>query len=129
MRAARTTVPSLALGLFAAALPALARADVPADYQGKPYQGTPSAIPGRVELANVDIGGFNVSYNADHNRTNSAQYEPISGNDYRPDERDLPNICKTNGQNMDKWAGDGGTYPSENDRYWYYIGYAHAQDW
>ena len=69
MRRVRTTV------LFSAIVPlslaaAVARADIPADYQGKPYKGTPSAIPGRVELANLDTGGFNVSYNADHNRMN-----------------------------------------------------------
>src|SRR5690349_5595917 len=94
---------------------------IPADYAGKPYQGTPSVIPGRVELANVDIGGAEVTYHADHNRMNSAGYEPISGNDYRPDETDLPNICKTNTANPDSWVTDGTIYPSEADKYWYYI--------
>ena len=106
-----------------------AHADIPADYPGKPYLGTPSAIPGRVELANVDTGGAEISYHADHNRMNSAGYEPISGNDYRPTEKDLPNICKTNGANPDTWAVDGMVYPSATDKSWYYIGYAHAVDW
>jgi hypothetical protein len=106
-----------------------ASAAIPADYLGKPYKGTPSIIPGRVELANLDTGGAEVSYHADHNRMNSAGYEPISGNDYRPDEKDLPNICKTNGVNPDVWAEDNTTYPSEADKYWYYMGYAHAVDW
>src|SRR5216683_5108649 len=81
-----------------------ARGDVPAGYTGTPYMGTPQAIPGRVELANLDVGGEGVSYHADHNRMNSAVYQPISGNDYRPTEMDLPNICKTNTQNMDHWV-------------------------
>jgi hypothetical protein len=68
-----------AVPLFAAAH---AHAAIPADYLGKPYKGTPSVIPGRVELANVDTGGAEVSYHADHNRMNSAGYEPISGNDH-----------------------------------------------
>jgi hypothetical protein len=105
-----------------------ARADVPTDYKGTPYMGTPSAIPGRVELANLDVGGEGVSYHADHNRMNSAGYEPISGNDYRPTEKDLPNICKTNEMSMDFWV-DGKPYPSDTVRAWYYMGYAHAHDW
>jgi hypothetical protein len=105
------------------------RADIPADYAGTPYLGKPSIIPGRVELTNVDLGGEGVAYHADHRRSNSAGYEPISGNDYRPDDKDLPNICKTNGVNPDVWADDGTTYPSEADKYSYYIGYAHAVDW
>ena len=106
-----------------------ARADVPADYPGKPYMGTPSAIPGRVDLVNVDTGGAEISYHADHNRTNSAGYEPISGNDYRPTEKDLPNICKTNGANPDHWSVDGMVYPSAAMPTEYYIGYAHKVDW
>ena len=106
-----------------------ARADVPADYTGKPYKGTPSAIPGRVDLVNVDTGGAEISYHADHNRMNSAGYEPISGNDYRPDEKDLPNICKTNGTNPDHWVADGSIYPSAAMPTEYYIGYAHSVDW
>jgi hypothetical protein len=106
-----------------------ARADVPADYTGKPYLGTPSAIPGRVDLVNVDTGGAEISYHADHNRLNSAGYEPISGNDYRPTEKDLPNICKTNGANPDHWLADGMLYPSVANPTEYYIGYAHKVDW
>jgi hypothetical protein len=103
-------------------------ADIPAAYKGAPYLGKPSVIPGRVEFANLDIGGSGVSYHADHNRTNSAGYEPLSGNDYRPTEKDLPNICKTNvNQPPDTWV-DGSPYPSATEKSWYYIGYAH-KDW
>jgi MYXO-CTERM domain-containing protein len=109
--------------------PVPAHADIPADYAGTPYQGKPSVIPGRVELANVDLGGSGVAWHADHNRTNSAGYEPISGNDYRPDDKNLPNICKTNvNPPPDAWV-NGDPYPSATDKSWYYIGYAHAVDW
>ena len=92
------------------------------------YLGKPSAIPGRVDFANLDTGGSGVAYHADHNRLNSAGYEPISGDDYRPTEKDLPNICKTNvNQPPDTWV-DGSPYPSATERSWYYIGYAH-KDW
>ena len=117
------------LSAFSVLAAARARADIPADYTGTPYKGTPSAIPGRVDLVNVDLGGAEISYHADHNRMNSAGYEPISGNDYRPDEKDLPNICKTNEANPDTWVVDGTTYPSATNKVEYYIGYAHAVDW
>ncbi len=123
----RLLVSSVALAPVFGVVPA--HADIPTDYPGKPYLGTPSGIPGRVELANVDTGGAEISYHADHNRMNSAGYEPISGNDYRPTEKDLPNICKTNEANPDTWALDGTVYPSATDKSWYYIGYAHSVDW
>jgi len=56
-------------------------------------------------------------------------YQPISGNDYRPDEMDLPNICRTNTASKDFWLDDGSVFPSATDLYWHYIGYAHAHDW
>lgn len=123
------TISSILPAILAVAWVGVARAAIPADYAGTPYQGTPSVIPGRVELTNVDLGGEGVAYHADHRRSNSANYEPISGNDYRLGDKDLPNICKTNGENTDVWAEDGTTYPSAEDPHWYYIGYAHAVDW
>jgi hypothetical protein len=92
--------------------------------------GVPQVIPGRVELADLDEGGLNVAFFADHHRDNAVAqgYSPISGDDYRPGDLGLPNICKTNGQNPDHWEG-GGLYPSEEDPNWYYIGYAHTVDW
>jgi hypothetical protein len=122
---------SAVVAFFAFALhPRVARADVPSDYKGTPYKGTPTAIPGRVELTNVDLGGSGVAWHADHNRTNSAGYQPISGNDYRSDDQNLPNICKTNvNPPPDTWVQSGDPYPSATDKSWYYIGYAHAVDW
>jgi hypothetical protein len=127
------------LQLAAAAAPLLvaryAHAAVPAGYTGTPYKGTPQAIPGRVELADMDLGGINVAWYADHNRMNSAGYEPISGNDYRPDDKNLPNICKTNrafevpGEGSEDFWEDGKRYPSEDNKFVYYMGYAHTVDW
>jgi len=115
-----------AASLFASA----ARADIPAGYTGTPYLGTPKVIPGRVNLVDCDLGGEGVAYHADHRRSNSAGYEPISGNDYRPDDKDLPNICKTNKQNPDSMLTDGSLYPPTSPtKEEYYIGYAHAVDW
>src|SRR5258708_5176675 len=86
----------LAAGAATLCLAGASHAAIPAGYTGTPYKGTPQAIPGRVELADMDLGGINVAWYADHTRMNSAGYEPISGNDYRPDDKNLPNICKTN---------------------------------
>jgi hypothetical protein len=110
---------------------------VPAGYTGTPYQGTPQAIPGRVELANLDEGGLNVAFFADHRRENAVGegYSPISGDDYRPGNLNLPNICKTNkavevpGEGSEDFWEDGTRYPSEAEKYTYYMGYAHTVDW
>ena len=83
-----------------------ARAAIPADYKGTPYLGTPSAIPGRIELENLDLGGVNVAWRvADSGNT-------ASGKDYRPGDHDLPQIsaCNVNGF-VDKLT-DGTIYPS-----------------
>jgi hypothetical protein len=70
-----------ALGLLFAAPPPIARADIPAGYQGKPFDPAvaggpmlsagvtagPYPIPGRLEFENYDMGGLNVGYfTADH---------------------------------------------------------------
>lgn len=94
----RSVLP-LALGAASLLAVAHAHAAIPADHLGKPYKGTPTVIPGRVDLANLDTGGAEVSYHADHNRMNSAG-----------------------------WADDNTTYPSEADKYWYYMGHSrHVQ--
>jgi hypothetical protein len=114
-----------------------AQAAVPAEYTGTPYGGTPQEIPGRVELADLDEGGVNVAFWADHRRENAVAegYSPISGDDYRAGDLDLPNICKTNralevpGEGSEDFWEDGTIYPSPTDLYWYYMGYAHTVDW
>ena len=108
-----------------------ARADIPAGYKGMPYKGTPQAIPGRVELANLDLGGEGVAYHADHRRVNAKAegYSPLSGDDYRVGELDLPDICRTNNfAPPDTWD-DGTPYPTAAREYWYYMGLAHSVDW
>lgn len=114
-----------------------AQAAIPAGYTGTPYKGTPQQIPGRVELADLDEGGLNVAFFADHRRENAVGegYSPISGDDYRPGNLNLPNICKTNksvevpGQGSEDSWEDGKRYPSEDNKYVYYMGYAHTVDW
>jgi hypothetical protein len=112
-----------------------ARAEVPSWYTGTPYQGTAQAIPGRVELADMDLGGIGVAWDTDWNRMNSDGYQPISGNDYRSDDQNLPNICKTNravevpGEGSEDFWEDDTRYPSEEQPYVYYMGYAHVGDW
>jgi len=146
---------TFSLGLLCSVFGAsAAHADIPAGYAGTPYMGTAQAIPGRVELANLDLGGINVAWYADHNRMNSAGYQPISGNDYRTDDQDLPNICKTNKKVEDPNCGgsnncsedfweDGTRYPTgalhgataADLPTWdpamgvYYMGFAHTVDW
>jgi hypothetical protein len=131
MRSRHLPRRALILGAGVAQLVSLgALAAVPTGYKGTPYLGTPQAIPGRVELANMDTGGQGVAWAADHNRMNSAGYEPISGNDYRPDDKNLPNICKTNTASQDTMLADGSPYPSTTPtKELYYIGYAHGHDW
>lgn len=116
---------------------ASAGAAVPADYKGTPYMGTAQTIPGRVELANLDEGGKDVAFYADHRRENAVAegYAPISGDDYRMGNLNLPNICKTNravekpGEGSEDFWEDGKRYPSEDKLYEYYMGYAHTVDW
>lgn len=110
---------------------------IPAGYTGTPYQGTAQSIPGRVELANLDEGGLNVAFFADHRRDNAVAegYSPISGDDHRPGNLALPNICKTNraletpGTGSEDFWEDGKRYPSDDKPYEYYMGYAHTVDW
>jgi MYXO-CTERM domain-containing protein len=112
-------------------------AAIPAGYTGTPYMGKAQEIPGRVELASLDEGGLNVAFFADHRRENAVAegYAPISGDDFRPGNLMLPNICKTNravekpGEGSSDFWEDGKPYPSEQNLYEYYMGYAHTVDW
>jgi hypothetical protein len=110
-------------GLALSATANVARAAVPADYKGTPYKGTPSAIPGRIELENLDLGGVNVAWKVDDSGNTA------SGKDYRPGDHDLPQIsaCNVNGF-VDKLT-DGTIYPSPTMQQCYYIGWLHAGDW
>jgi hypothetical protein len=113
---------------------AQASAAVPTEYAGTPYLDTPRTIPGRIDFADVDLGGFDVAWNTDHNRMTDA---PQSGDDYRPTDMALPNINKTNRFLIDQtWSEDfweeaagGGRYPSEAEPHAYYLGATHVDDW
>jgi hypothetical protein len=78
----------IALGWLCAA-PSIGRADIPAGYQGKPFDPAvaggpmlpagvtagPYPIPGRLEFENYDMGGLNVGYfTADHIMCGAAGY-------------------------------------------------------
>jgi hypothetical protein len=137
MRRAAAVRGGLAFSIFAAiSWTSLAQAVVPTGYTGTPYKGTPQAIPGRVNLADMDEGGLDVAFFADHRRENAVaeNYSPLSGDDYRPGNLNLPNICKTNRKleadegSLDFWE-DGTVYPSQASPFEYYMGYAHTVDW
>lgn len=127
----------LAILPLAALLAPDVHAAVPAGYTGTPYQGTPQVIPGRVELANLDEGGLDVAFFADHRRENAVAegYSPVSGDDHRPGNLNLPNICKTNkavetpGVGSEDFWEDGKRYPSDAKLHEYYMGFAHTVDW
>lgn len=122
----RHLVVGAAFFVTALAAGAPARADIPAGYTGTPYKGTPWPIPGRIEIENFDLGGYDVGFKTEH-RTMSA---PIgcSGGDYRTDA-DQPTMCKTNqGNEVDKLSDDT-LYPSAANPVSYYIGAVRPNDW
>jgi hypothetical protein len=137
MKRRHGSLTALLLPLAVLSFGSAALAAVPADYTGTPYMGTPQSIPGRVELSNLDEGGLNVAFYADHRRDNAVAegYSPVSGDDYRPANLMLPNICKTNraievpGEGSKDFWEDGTVYPSDTNLYEYYMGYAHTVDW
>jgi hypothetical protein len=67
-----------------------ARADVPADYTGTPFKGSPKPIPGRINIVDYDMGGANVGFNTVHQNGDVA----CAGFDYRTD-KPVPTLCKT----------------------------------
>ena len=67
-------------------------AEVPADYKGKPWQGTMQTIPGKITLAYFDEGGLNVGYyNKDKKNHGSGELNrgPEEKNNFRKDEGPL----------------------------------------
>jgi MYXO-CTERM domain-containing protein len=109
-----------------------ARADIPVGYKGMPYKGTPTPIPGRVNLADYDLGGTNVSYMTNH--TAPATSAP----NYRTDTADHALIYITsevgglpNNPVPDKYTAGpmmGTFYPGGGVKD-YYIGATHPGDW
>ena len=108
-------------GLILSAAGVPARAEIPADYKGTPFKGTPQVIPGRIEFENVDNGGVGVAF-LHHNLANNA-----SGADYRPNDQ-VPPICKTNAISVDTRT-DGSPYPSTAQPTSYYVCQSHPGEW
>jgi hypothetical protein len=110
-------------------------AAVPANYKGKPWKGTPRAVPGKVFFAEFDVGGGaqssingNVWY-ADNTDKGPAACGGV--NSYRADDGDNmhPVVYQTNVGNVDKYE-DGSVFPSaENPEGYYYVGCSHPNDW
>ncbi len=109
-----------------------ARADVPAGYQGTPFQGTPWPIPGRIDFENFDLGGMGVGWRVD-DHTGNFGVGGCPGNDYRMD-LPHPQLCKTNTNpgEVDLYTAGplmGTHYPSDAMPQSIYLGYAHGADW
>ncbi len=128
-------------------LSAFARADVPADYKGKPFdpavaggpklppgtKGGPYAIPGRLDFVNYDLGGDGVGYHV-------SEHAERGGTGYRIDTPtatlSLTSDCISNGggpacQNV--WYDtsptlDGTIYPTPTTAD-FNLGAIHAGDW
>jgi MYXO-CTERM domain-containing protein len=118
--------------------PKAARAALPAAYLGKPFEPAtaggvgiipasvkagPYALPGRLDLANYDLGGEGVAFHTE------AHYTTKDGDGYRTD-RPTATMCLTLQSKPDVWydtsaALDGSFYPA-ND---FYIGSVHPNDW
>jgi hypothetical protein len=137
-------VASLALVVFVLLAPQLiharARAAVPADYKGKPFDpamaggGTvipttvkagPYAIPGRLDLINYDFGGEGVAYTSTH-------HEVKNGTGYRTDGV-TATFSLTAASKPDLWYGtgtamDGTAYPSATTAD-FYVGALDMGDW
>lgn len=111
------------------ALPRLALAQVPADYTGTPFMGTPWPIPGRIDFENYDDGGQGVGWSVD-DHTGNFGVGGCGGNLYRTD-MPHPQICVTNAVEGDVYsagANMGMPYPLDGSESMY-IGYTHGVDW
>jgi hypothetical protein len=132
MRAYASATVVFASIVISAAAPSIAQADIPAGYKGTPYHGAPTPIPGRVNLADYDLGGTNVSYNCNHTAP------PTSAPDYRTDKADAALIYVTsevggipNNPVPDTYSAGplkGMFYPGSGKKD-YYIGATHPGDW
>jgi hypothetical protein len=137
-----SSVIGCALGGSMMFLSAAARAEIPADYKGMPFdpataggvgiipatvKAGPYPIPGRLDFVNYDLGGEQVAFHAgDHITTKS-------GAGYRKDTPPVATFSKTSMASMDVFydsgtAMDGMPYPNatSND---FYIGAVQVNDW
>ena len=119
-----------------------ARAAIPADYKGTPFdpavaggagivpasvKAGPFAVPGRVSFVNYDMGGDGVGYHTD------AHYTTKDGDGYRSD-RPSATISLTGPTKPDLFydtgtpGQDGMPYPNATDHD-FYVGSVHPGDW
>lgn len=140
-RRSRAAAACVAAGLALSPVRAT-HADIPAGYLGKPFdpalaggagiipptvQAGPYPVPGRLDLANYDLGGDGVGYHAE------AHYTTKDGDGYRTD-RPTATMCLTITTKPDLWydtgtaAKDGAFYPTDGVQD-FYIGSVHPNDW
>jgi len=131
----------LAMTLLPLLVGAPARAAVPADYQGKPFdpalaggvgiippsvKAGPYPLPGRLDFVNYDLGGEMVSFHAGDHLTNK------EGGGYRTD-MPVATFSKTSPTKPDVYYGtgtamDGMPYPNATGSD-FYIGAVQVNDW
>ena len=131
----------LAMTLLPLLVGAPARAAVPADYQGKPFdpalaggvgiippsvKAGPYPLPGRLDFVNYDLGGEMVSFHAGDHLTNK------EGGGYRTD-MPVATFSKTSPTKPDIYYGtgtamDGMPYPNATGSD-FYIGAVQVNDW
>jgi len=144
LRVARVVLSLAGLPLLAAAP---SRADVPAGYQGKPFdpavaggvgkipatvKAGPYPLPGRIDFVNYDLGGSNVAYKSGDHITNNGSESIKLALGYRTDAP-TATLCLSNQAEKDEWyqtsaALDGTFFPSATSAD-YYIGAVRPGDW
>jgi hypothetical protein len=114
------TVMAWATGVFAA----LAAADIPPDYKGKPWKGEMQVIPGKITAAFYDVGGEGVAYH-DADAANHGSGELNKGtaekDNFRKDEGVDVSYTK---EKFDKFT-DGQTLPKDQ----LYVGWTEEGEW
>jgi len=124
------------------------RADVPAGYEGKPFdpaaaggvgkipatvKAGPYPIPGRIDFINYDLGGLNVGYFTTDHITNNGSESIKLALGYRNDAP-TATLCLSNQVEKDDWyqtgmaSLDGTFFPSATTAD-YYIGAVRPGDW
>jgi hypothetical protein len=109
-------------------------AAVPASYKGKPYKGTPRAIPGVVFWADFDIGGGAKSSIQDNvwyaDNTDNGDWKQVKGFRAGDGDSDHPVVYGTNEGWVDTRAEDKSIFPSaDSAKSYFYIGCSHPNDW
>jgi hypothetical protein len=121
---ARVAGVALAAGLTFAFTVALVAA-IPAGYKGKPWKDAPQAVPGKIMVANFDVGGEGVAY---HDTTKGCEGNGKlnGGNDEKSKFRkDEDPDCSFTKADWDKWKDTGKPLPTDVQ----YVGWTDAGEW